>query len=130
MISVCSPETWLEEAYATPDGMKNDINLLQMLAEEFFNIMYEAAYEPDLQKRLALLRKMDEYFVLADLDRLDPLYSTALLRYSFKAHQALLQWLPFRDRVINNLEQRGENVKSIMAGLLDTSWVDQSWVDK
>jgi hypothetical protein len=87
--------------------------------------MEEALQESDLPKRLTILRKIDTYFTLADLDRLDPLYSTALLRYSFKAHKALLQWMPFRDRVINNLTERGMDVNSIMAGLLDTSWIDK-----
>lgn len=110
---------WLEKAYKVSDGDPSDIPLLTELAGIFWDIADNAIAEKDLPKRLVILRQVDEYFVQADLSRLDPLFSTALLRYSYTMKDALLQWKPFRDRVINNLEERGEQVNQLLCGLLD-----------
>lgn len=114
--------TWIEEVCCADESQHSEL-LIELINHVEDVIADAVKIEPPA--RLTVLQRLDELFVNTPTEKTPALFIIALLRSTFRARRALLQWNWFRDLAVIELEKRGENTKMLMAGLIDTSWDDQ-----
>lgn len=60
---------------------------------------------------------LDEWLGNIDVNRLEPLFLTGLIRYSSVAKDGLKNWIPLRDKIAVRAESMGLDSKKILVGL-------------
>lgn len=60
---------------------------------------------------------LDEWLGNIDVNRLEPLFLTGLIRYSSVAKDGLKNWIPLRDKIAVRTESMGLDSKKILVGL-------------
>ena len=62
---------------------------------------------------------IDELLAEADFSRMDPIFSTGIIRYTFAKQGYLKNWVDARERVVEDLKRRGLDWEYEMMGLFE-----------
>ena len=60
---------------------------------------------------------LDNWIIGLEIDKIQPLFLIAFIRYTFNAKKRLKNWNSLRDKIAIRLEDLGKNSQSILRGL-------------